>query len=194
MALNARDISLIAVFSSLWTVLQVQLGPILGQFSIGPISLHGAVNRMVGWLLMTVMADQTSAFGRISLMSAIAVLGTRSIRVNPFEGLIVGSGYALGGFTFDLLAHIKRKSSSEALVYRLCIPITIASSLVASTPYLLSRMYFLGPAGFAVASPLYFISTCRGIIFSLIGASLGLQINAHLKGLVNRRLINLIRG
>ncbi|MGC8849354.1 MAG: hypothetical protein ACP5K1_02505 [Candidatus Bathyarchaeia archaeon] len=194
MALNARDVALIAVFSSLWTVLQVQLGPILGQLSIGPISLHGAVNRVVGWLLMTVMADQTSGFGKISLMSAIAVFGTRTMRVNPFEGLIVGSGYALGGFTFDLLANIKRESSSEALTYRLCFPITVASSLVASTPYLLSKMYFLGPAGFAVASPLYFISTCKGVVFSFIGASLGLQINARLKGLVDRRLINLIHG
>lgn len=178
--LNAKDIALIAAFSSLWSVLQVQLGPIVGQFSIGPISLHGSVNRVVGWLLMTVLAGQTRGFGKVSLMSAIAALATRSVRVNPFEGLIVGSGYALGGFTFDLM--FNAKISKHAQRDPLYLLITVISSLSASIPYLLSRIYFLGPKGFLVASPLYLFSTARSVAFSLIGASLGLQVNRRLKG------------
>ncbi|MEM2902333.1 MAG: hypothetical protein QXO32_06355 [Candidatus Bathyarchaeia archaeon] len=192
-ALKAKDLVLIAVFSALWTVLQIQLGPIIGRFSIGPISLHGSVNRVVGWLLMTVLAHQTSGFGKISLMSTISAFGTRTIRVNPLEGLIVGSGYALGGLIFDLLANIKRKSVDEAPAY-LYLLITVVSSLAASTPYLLSRTYFLGLKGFVIASSLYFFSTVKGVVFSLFGSSLGIQINARLKGLVRIERLEQVHG
>ncbi|MEM3079776.1 MAG: hypothetical protein QXF21_05615, partial [Thermoproteota archaeon] len=113
-----------------------------------------------------------------SLMSIIVALSTRAIRINPLEGLIVGVGYALGGFAFDLLSVKLPKVTQRDYLYLL---ITIISGSAASLPYLLSRIYFLGSKGFLVASPLYLFSTARSVAFSLIGAGLGLQINHRLK-------------
>ena len=60
--IETREFDLIAVFSTLWIAAQGILGPIFGQLGIGPFSLHGVVNRLVGWLLMFVLAEFTGWF------------------------------------------------------------------------------------------------------------------------------------
>ncbi|MBS7658166.1 MAG: hypothetical protein QW476_01935 [Candidatus Bathyarchaeia archaeon] len=174
--MRTKDISLIASFSAMWTVLQIYLGPIVGRFSIGPISFHGSVNRIVGWLLMTVLAEQTTGFGKITLMTTIAALGTRSIRGNILEGIIVGIGYAFGGLIFDALINLKSQRGKGFYIL-----ISMISALAASIPYLASKIYFLGLSGFIKASPAYIFSIAKGVFFSFLGASLGLGVNASLK-------------
>ncbi len=174
--LKTKDISLIASFSAMWTVLQIYLGPIIGRFSIGPISLHGSVNRIVGWLLMTVLAEQTIGFGKITLMTVIAALGTRPIRGNILEGAIVGVGYAFGGLIFDALINLKSQRRGSFYIL-----ISIISGLAASAPYLASKIYFLGLQGFMIASPAYIFSAAKGVFFSFLGSSLGLGVNGSLR-------------
>jgi hypothetical protein len=48
--MDSRDIALISVFAAVWMVAQITLGPIIGRFSVGLVSLHGVVNRVVGWM------------------------------------------------------------------------------------------------------------------------------------------------
>lgn len=73
---NAKDLAFISVFSAVWIVSQIFLGPWIGQIT----RQHGVINRLVGWLLMVVLAELTGRFGRVSLMSATAALATRIIR------------------------------------------------------------------------------------------------------------------
>ncbi|MCW3974671.1 MAG: hypothetical protein NWE86_00295 [Candidatus Bathyarchaeota archaeon] len=65
--MKTRDIALIAIFSAIWMALQVQFNPIVGRFFIGPFSLHGSVNRIVGRCLLTVLAERTEGFARALL-------------------------------------------------------------------------------------------------------------------------------
>jgi len=174
--LKTKDIVLIASFSAMWTVLQIYLGPIVGRFSIGPLSFHGTVNRVVGWLLMTVLAEQTTGFGKITLMAVIAALGTRPIRGNILEGIIVGVGYAFGGLIFDVLINLKSQRGRG--FYTL---VSIVSGLSASIPYIASKIYFLGFSGFMMASPAYIFSIAKGVFFSILGSSLGSGVNASLR-------------
>ena len=174
--LKTKDIVLIASFSAMWTVLQIYFGPIVGRFSIGPLSFHGSVNRIVGWLLMTVLAEQTVGFGKITLMTVIAALGTRSIRGNILEGIIVGIGYAFGGLIFDALINLKSQRGRGFYIL-----VSIVSGLAASIPYIASKIYFLGFPGFIMASPVYIFSIAKGVFFSILGSSLGSGVNASLK-------------
>ncbi len=125
---------------------------------------------------MTVMAEQTVGFGKITLMTATAAFGTRIIRANPLEGFIVGFGYTLGGLIFDSLIHIKYQKKTG---YYLLI--SSISGLAASLPYLLSKVYFLGMAGFIIASPIYIFSTAKGLLFTLVGTGLGTHVNYRIK-------------
>ena len=94
--MDSRDIALISVFAAVWMVAQITLGPIIGRFSVGPVSFHGIVNKVVGWMLMVVLAYRSGRFGKVSTMTLIASLGTRIIRSSPLSGFVTGVGYALG--------------------------------------------------------------------------------------------------
>mgnify|MGYP000647202732 CR=1 FL=1 len=101
--LSSRELALVAVFAALWIILQTYLGPIVGRIPIGPTKLHGAVNHLVGWLLMTTLATLTGKFGRTTLLALTAAIGTRVIRAQAIEGVLVGVGIALAGLIFDAL-------------------------------------------------------------------------------------------
>jgi hypothetical protein len=64
------------MFAALWVTAQVALGPLLGQLT----PIHGIMQRLVGWLLMVLLAEIVQQFGRVSLMATIAALATRIIR------------------------------------------------------------------------------------------------------------------
>jgi hypothetical protein len=181
--ITTRETALIAIFSAICIASEIVLGRVVGRFSLGPISLHGVVNRVVGWMLMLIMAETCQKFGRVTLMSLVAALGTRIIRVSALEGLVVGAGYALGGFTFDLLFFIPPmiglgKRSRELY---LILASAISGSL-AITPYLLYKFAATGPVAFLALLPLYVVSTTKGILFSIAGTSLGLSIYSRIKG------------
>ncbi len=175
-SLKTKDIALISIFSAMWVVLQSYFGPIVGHLSIGFISFHGSVNRLAGWLLMTVLTEQVTGFGRITLMATVAATITRILRANILEGVIVGLGYVVGGFTFDALVNLK-----PSMRVRKYFMIALISGFMASTPYLTTKIYFLGFPGFMVASPMYIFSTVKGMLFSLLGTSLGVSINETMK-------------
>lgn len=170
--MKIRELTLIIMFSALWIALELSLGQIIGRISIGPISFHGVINRIVGWILMTVLAEQVSSFGRITLMAMIASITTRIQRINTLEGLIVASGYILAGFIFDILVNIKRSKGSY--YYN---TIGIVTGFIAITPYLISRICILGFIGFVLSFPIYVYSTIKGLFFSIIGVNMGITLN-----------------
>ncbi len=177
MGLNTREIALISIFSSIWITAQITLGPMVGRISLGPISLHGVINRLIGWMLMLILAEFSTKFGKVTIMSSIAALGTRIIRLSAITGLIIGAGYAIGGLIFDLLYFmstamgLKPRSRSVYLL----ISSTI-SGTIAIIPYLLFKLTALGPTAFIAFTPLYLISTIKGTVFSIAGTSLALSI------------------
>lgn len=170
--MKTKELTLIIMFSALWAALELLLGQIIGRISIGPISFHGAVNRIVGWFLMIILAEWTSSFGKITLMAMIASIITRIQRVRILEGLIVASGYVLAGFIFDILASIKR---NKGLYYYNIIG--IVTGFAAIIPYWISRIYILGFLGFAFSFPIYAYSAIKGLFFSMIGTNIGVTIN-----------------
>ncbi len=176
--MKTRELTLIVIFSALWVALELSLGQVVGRLSIGPITFHGAINRIIGWLLMTVLAEQVSGFGKITLMTIIASIITRIQRINILEGLIVASGYILAGFIFDILVNIK---STRGRFYYFFI--AIVTGLIAVIPYWFSRIYFLGFMGFLLSFPIYAYSAIRGLILSILGVYIGISLNYFLKKL-----------
>jgi hypothetical protein len=179
---KVRDLALVSIFSSIWIASQFTLGPIIGRFSIGPVSLHGVVNRVVGWMLMLILADSSARFGRVSAMSLIAALGTRIIRLSPITGLAVGAGYALGGITFDaILSNRQTMSLRGDLKKVLPLSASAISGALAIAPYILLKLSVLSLDAFLVLAPIYIVSTIKGIFFSLVGTSLALSILPRVK-------------
>ena len=175
--LSSREIALISLFASVWIAAQITLGPIIGRFSIGPVSLHGVVNRVVGWSLMVVLADRSRNFGRVSMMALIASLGTRMIRLSPLSGFVTGVGYALGGLIFDYMffrPSVLDLAGWSRRAY--LILISVVSGLLAMLPYVLFRFAVLSLEAFIALTPYYALSMVKGVVFSVIGASLGLSI------------------
>ena len=180
--MKTRELALAAIFSALWTALQLSLGHIIGRVSIGPVSFHGTVNRIVGWLAMTVLAEYTVGFGKVTLMTAIAVTITRIQRANVFMGLIVGLGYVLAGVLFDLLMNLR--SSRGSRYYML---IAVITGFTAIVPYWLFKIYLLGFPGFLLTFPVYAYSAAKGIVLSFIGVGVGLTVNKALKMFQGKR-------
>lgn len=174
--MKSRELTLIAVFSALWITLQLSLGKIIGRISIGPISFHGAINRLVGWMVMVILAENVVGFGRVTLMVSIVSIITRIQRANVLEGLIVGLGYILAGVVFDILICLKK---GRGVVFYLFTGLITA--FVAVIPYWVSKIYFLGFAGFVIAFPLYAYRAIKSIILSIIGVKLGVSISYLLK-------------
>ncbi|MFQ6086010.1 MAG: hypothetical protein ACE5OY_07090 [Candidatus Bathyarchaeia archaeon] len=167
------------------------MGPVVGRLSIGPFSIHGVVNRVVGWLLMLILAEVLGKFGRVSIMASIAALGTRIIRLSPWRGLVVGSGYVLGGLVFDLLYFIpisKNVQGGKRRTYILAISVISGGS--ALLPYLLFQLLVFGVQGFLALTPLYAYSLGKGIVFSVLGTSIGLSILPRIRNSGPRLFLN----
>ncbi len=181
--ISTKEFALISIFSSFWIASQVTLGPIIGSISVGPFTLHGVVNRLVGWLVMLILAEFTGKFGRVSIMASIVAIITRVIRRSAsLYVLVVGLGYALGGLAFDTLFFLPFMSTLKGKKRKIYLAlISIISGAVASTPYLIYRFSVLGSAGFIALSPIYIQSTVKGVIFSLLGTLFALSFSSRIK-------------
>jgi len=179
---NARDITLVSIFASIWIASQITLGPVIGRFSIGPVSLHGVVNRVVGWMLMLVLADISAGFGMVSAMSLIAALGTRIIRLSPLTGFVVGAGYALGGLAFDAILSNRHSAGLRGAPKKL-LPLfaSAISGALAMAPYVLFKLSVLSLDAFLALAPVYAVSTIKGVLFSVVGTSLALSVLPRVK-------------
>ena len=185
--METREIALISVFAALWMVSESLLGPVVGRLSLGPFTLHGVVNRVVGWMLMLVLAKATGHFGRVTVMTLVASMATRLIRASPLEAIVVGLGYALGGLLFDVIAFLPGLRNLEGRAGAAhVLGASFASGLVASAPYLLLKLFLLGPLGFLAASLVYSYSTVKGVAFSLLGTSLGFPLLPRVLPLYHR--------
>lgn len=174
---------------------QIVLGPIIGRFSIGPISMHGIVNRFVGWLLMLILAEITDRFGNVSVMSSVAALGTRIIRLSALSGLVTGIGYAVGGLCFDVLyfqANNINKNNTHRESY--ILGVTIISGLLASVPYLLYKYLFFSFDAFRLYVPVHILSSVKGVLFSIAGTFIGLKMLDRLRTVVNLQTTPILRG
>ncbi len=183
--MSSRELTLLSVFSALWIAAQLTLGPILGRFSIGPISLHGSVNRVVGWMLMVIFADLSGEFGRVSMMALIASLVTRIIRLSPLTGLVTGAGYALGGLAFDAMYfgwHGWKPGRRFGITFLLFV--SIISGTLAMVFYIILKFSMLNIEAFIALIPLYAISMLKGTLFSVAGTYIGFSIIPRIKSLV----------
>lgn len=182
--MNSKEIAFISVFASIWIVAQITLGPILGRFSVGPISLHGVINRIVGWMVMLILAETSNGFGRVSVMSLVAAVGTRIIRLSPLTGLVIGAGYFLGGFIFDIMFFTLSVRDRGKISRRLCfLSISAVSGTLTMIPFLLFRFSVLGSDAFRILTPMFALSIIKGVFFSLTGTFLGLSILPSVKAL-----------
>jgi len=174
--LSTKEIAYISVLSAVWISSQFYLGPIIGRIT----QMHGMVNRLVGWSLMLILAEQTGKFGRVSTMAAIASLVTRIVgsqRADPLETFFVGLGYAMGGLTFDLFFFFPFTDSFQRRMRNsYLIAIAVFSGTIAALPYLLSKVYFLGIDGFILWFPLNSYRVAKDIILSVLGVSICLPI------------------
>ncbi len=176
-AAEVKSLAMAAMFSSLWIAGQLAFGPVVGQINLGPLSLHGVIERVLGWFLMATMTWLTTGFGRITLMASVAAIGTRLFRPPSFESITVGAGYALGGLIFDLLYfRIGAQRPKNRLASRFWI--VPFSAITASAPYLLWKVSALGLPAFLLLSPVYVVYVAKGLIFSSIGGAFGLGIKS----------------
>jgi hypothetical protein len=157
--------------------MQIYLGPMIGQL----IQIHGVIQRMFGWFLMLILAKLTGRFGRVTTMSVIASLATRIIRPGPIYSLFVGFGYAIGGFTFDLLYSFSFDFFQNRSWKIYLLGISIFSGIIAFIPYLLFKFFALGFYGFTIWIPFYSISMLRSLILNVLGTSIGISILPQIK-------------
>jgi hypothetical protein len=176
---TTKEIALISVFSSLWIVSQIYLGPVISQIT----HVHGVIQRLMGWLLMLTLAELSRGFGRVSAMSAIAAWTTRIVRRSAsLYTISVGIGYTLGGVAFDLLFFLpifnkfKGKTRKAYLLFA-----SVLSGVIAIVPYLFYRLYFLGFYGFIAWIPLYVPSAATSLILSFLGTLIGVYITPQIK-------------
>ncbi|MFQ5758721.1 MAG: hypothetical protein ACE5IF_03505, partial [Candidatus Bathyarchaeia archaeon] len=146
---------------------------------IGQIThVHGVINRLVGWLLMLVLAELTSKFGRVSIMSTVAALATRIVRRSAsLYALTVGLGYALAGLTFDILFFLPLAKNLEGRARKVYVlGCSIVSGIVALIPYLIFKFSVLGLYGFLALSPIYAYSLVKGTLLGFLGTFIGLYL------------------
>jgi len=179
LSFTTKEIALISIFSSLWIVSQIYLGPVISQIT----HVHGVIQRLMGWLLMLTLAQLSEGFGRVSAMSAIAAWATRIVRRSAsLYTITVGIGYTLGGVAFDLLFFLpiinkfKGKTRKAYLLFA-----SILSGVIAIIPYLLYKLYFLGFYGFIAWIPVYIPSAATSLILSFLGTLIGLYITPQIK-------------
>lgn len=177
--ISTKEIALISLLSSVWIVSQIFLGPVIGQIT----HVHGVINRLVGWLLMLILAELTQKFGRISIMSMIAGLATRIVRRSAsLYALTVGLGYALAGFVFDILFFLPFANNLEGMGRKTyLLGSSVISGIVALVPYLVFKFSMLGLYGFLALSPRYAYSLAKGTILSFLGTLTGLSVLPQIK-------------
>jgi hypothetical protein len=178
---TTRELALLSLFAALWIATQTIFGPILGQITFGPISFHGTVNRLMGWLLMLLLAEITGKFGRVTLMASVVAMVTRLLRRSAsLYTVAVGIGYAFGGFVFDLLFFLPFLGSIDGKKRTLYIVFIAAiSGAVAYCPYLIYKLATLGTVTFLITFPFYFQSMVMKIVFSIIGVLTGLSMQSR---------------
>ncbi|MCX8170497.1 MAG: putative sulfate exporter family transporter [Candidatus Bathyarchaeota archaeon] len=174
--LSSRDLALVAIFSSLWTATQIYFGPLIGALT----GQHGVIQRFMGWLLMLLMARLTGRFGRVTLMATITSLATRLIRPGQLYAIFVGLGYALGGLTFDTLFFLPKGDLKAKKSYILVV--SLISGIIASIPYMLYRLAFLGLLGFLAWLPFYLPDFIRSVLLSVAGTLTGLAFSPRIEG------------
>jgi hypothetical protein len=164
---NTKEIALVSIFSAVWVVSQIYLGPVIGQLT----TLHGLVQRFMGWFLMLVLAELIGRFGRVTSMATISAFATRMVRYSAsFYVLTVGLGYALGGLIFDVLFFLpilRRVRGAGRITF--IAAVALASGSVASVPYIVYRLTILGLPAFIVWLPLYLSTESIDIGLSVLG-------------------------
>lgn len=170
---HTKEIALVSIFSGVWITSQIYLGPIIGQIT----HVHGVAQRLVGWVLMLILAELVGKFGRVTTMAAIAALITRLVRRSASLYIwVVGFGYALGGLTFDLLFFLpigQRLQGNTRKLY--FVGISVVSGLTVLIPYLLFNLDVLGFETFVLFIPSYVYSTTKGTVLSVLGTIIGLS-------------------
>lgn len=171
---NTKELALISIFSSSWIVSQIYIGPWIGQIT----QQHGAVNRLVGWLLMLVLAELTGKFGRVSIMATVAASATRIVRRSAsLYALTVGLGYALAGFTFDSLLFLPLTYNLQGKARKVyLLGVSVVSGMIALIPYLVFKFSMLGLYGFLALSPKFAYSLAKGTLLSFLGTLIGLSL------------------
>jgi hypothetical protein len=152
---------------------QIYLGPIIGQVT----HVHGVAQRLVGWVLMLILAELVGKFGRVSTMAITAALVTRLLRRSASLYIwTVGLGYALGGIMFDLLFFLpigQRLQGKTRKFY--VISITVVSGLTVLIPYKFFKLEVRGFEAFILFIPSYIYSTTKGTVLSVLGTITGLS-------------------
>lgn len=172
--MDTKDIALISVFSAVWVAAQVYLGPAFGQITI----IHGVIQRLVGWLLMLILAELIGKFGRVSIMATVAALATRIIRRSASLYIwAVGAGYALGGFTFDLLFFVPGAGNFNGKTRKVyLLTISFISGALALVPYILFKLFTLTFPAFVIWIPTYAPSAISDVVLNVLGTLIGLSI------------------
>lgn len=179
--MDTRELALISVFSALWTVSQIYLGPMIGQIT----TIHGAVQRFMGWFLLLTLAELCGRFGRATLLAVIASLATRIVRRSgSLYVWTVSLGYVLGGAAFDALVFMPwprrmRRSSRRGLL----LVASLLSGIVVSLPYILYKLVSLGLIAFAVWFPLYVPRMLVNLGLNVLGTSVALLVSPKVRPL-----------
>lgn len=177
--MDTRELALISVFSALWTVSQIYLGPVVGQIT----TIHGAVQRFMGWFLLLILAELSGRFGRATLLAAIASLATRIVRRSgSLYVWTVSLGYALGGAVFDALAFMPRTRRIRRFSRRgFLLVASLLSGVVASLPYLLYKLLSLGLIAFTVWLPVYVPRMLVNLGLNVLGTSTALLVRPQVR-------------
>ena len=188
LSFSTKELALISVLSSLWVVSQIYLGPTISQLT----QVHGAVQRVLGWLLMLTLAELTGKFGRATMMAAIASLASRIIRLGRIYSLFVGFGYALGGLAFDLLYFLPITEKLEGRKKKAyLLGISVVSGAVALIPYyLVYRLWVMSSEGFIIWISLNIPRMINSVVLNVLGTLIGISLIPQFEVLASKITVN----
>jgi hypothetical protein len=174
-----RDIALISMFSAMWVASQLYLGPMIGQLT----TVHGVVQRFMGWFLLLIVAEVTGRFGRASLLATIAAFATRIIRRSASLYIwVVAVGYAFGGVVFDALFFLpvmRRFQGAHRNGYLIAASLT--SGILATVPYILYKLMTLGLIPFIVWLPIYLPKASIDVGLNVAGTIVAFLVAPHIR-------------
>jgi hypothetical protein len=134
---------------------------------------------------MLLMAELTEKLGRVTLLTSIASLVTRIVRrTASLYPWVLASGYALGGFIFDLMFFFPAlpfRTLQNKFRTGFLLIASLISGLFALIPYLAYQFFTLGIYVFIIKTPVYVYVIVKGVSLNLLGTIVCISIIPKVK-------------
>lgn len=171
---NSRDVAAIALFASLWGVLNSLLSPIFFNIFGLPILCD-----IIGFVMLTISVWWIKKLGATTV---IGIVATPINFIFNYTGGIFFLGFTVASVVFDVLAKLVKYRNSFRTSAFATISMTLISTLSAAVAGFINGMFFMTApmlAGWGGVLGWAMLHAIGGVIGGIIGASLVIVLNSR---------------